>query len=97
VTLFRALRELLINVAKHAAAREARVRIECEEGLLRVIVEDDGQGFDPDEESEGFGLLSLRDRLQHLGGRLDIESAPGRGARISAVVPLLRPDPSALR
>ncbi|MBW2420744.1 MAG: PAS domain S-box protein [Deltaproteobacteria bacterium] len=97
VTLFRAARELLINVAKHAEVDQALLDISHGEGLVRVSVEDCGIGFDLDEGADGFGLLSLRDRLQHLGGSLEIESAPGSGSRITALVPELRSGESAPR
>jgi PAS domain S-box-containing protein len=93
VTLFRALRELLINVAKHADVDAARVDISSGEGLVQVRVEDAGCGFDPTEENGGFGVLSLRDRLEHLGGKLEVDSEPGRGTRITAAVQQLRPNP----
>ena len=93
VTLFRSLRELLINVAKHARVRAARVRIEPNDGVARVIVEDDGIGFDQaasaDEPGQGgFGLFSIRERLRHLGCRFEIRSAPGQGTAITLEVPV---------
>lgn len=82
VTLFRALRELLINVARHAGCREARVRIARDEAGAEVEVEDGGVGFDPASVSGGFGLRSLRDRVEHMGGSVKIDAAPGRGTRV---------------
>ncbi|MBW2420498.1 MAG: PAS domain S-box protein [Deltaproteobacteria bacterium] len=87
VSLFRALRELLINVAKHAEVDAAKVSIHSENQRVIVRVEDRGCGFDPDQERGGYGLLSLRERVEHMGGTLKIESAPGEGTRIVVTAP----------
>ncbi len=94
--LFTAVRELLINSAKHAAASEAVVRMSRGGDRIRIEVSDDGVGFDPAQaasaraESPGhpFGLFSIRERLGPLGGTLMIDSAPGRGTRATVVAPL---------
>ena len=86
ITLFRAVRELLINVARHAGAAEASVRIRCEEGRAAIEVEDHGVGFDPGATS-GFGLRSVRDRVEHMGGEVRIDSRPGAGTKIRASAP----------
>jgi len=88
VTLFRAMREFLINVTKHAGVTEARVRIGREGSMARVTVEDAGVGFRSQAETRGFGLLALRERLSQLGGSLDIASVPGGGTKIVASAPL---------
>lgn len=85
--LFRGMRELLINVARHAHTDKARVQIEHEAGAVAVLVEDRGAGFDAAQPA-GFGLFGIRDRLQRLGGRLELESAPGDGTRARMIVPL---------
>jgi len=86
VTLFRALRELLINVAKHAGVKKAHVRIAQEAGMARVAVDDAGIGFS-ESGPQGFGLLALRERLGQLGGSLDIASVPGGGTKVVASAP----------
>lgn len=86
--LFRSLRELLINVARHARTDKARVRMIREDAALAITVEDGGSGFDREANSGGFGLVSVRERVEGLGGRLDIESEPHRGTRVRMVVPL---------
>jgi len=92
--VFGAVRELLINVARYADARHVRVSTVREGDLLKACVEDDGIGFDPTSigpaggEGAGFGLFSIRERVKHLGGRFEIESAPGRGSRFTLVVPM---------
>jgi PAS domain S-box-containing protein len=96
VSLFRAMRELLINVTKHAEVREARVRIWQEGGMARVGVEDSGVGFSVETSRRGFGLLALRERLEQLGGGLDIESVMGSGTRVVASLPLLSIPPDVM-
>lgn len=89
ITLFRAARELLINVRKHAGAPRARVQIWREGEMARVAVEDEGPGFDPEAARGGFGLLALRERLGQLGGNLAIGTdASGTGSRVVVSVPL---------
>lgn len=91
VLLYRAVRELLINVAKHAGARRTRVAMERGPTALRITVEDDGQAFDPRAVgSRGLGLSAIRERLAHLGGEMRIDSAAGRGTRVTLVAPLER-------
>lgn len=89
--LFRAARELLVNAVKHAEA--ARIELRCETGPdgLRISVVDDGRGFDPERVEPsadgGFGLCAVRERIEHLDGRLELDSAPGRGCRAALVLP----------
>jgi CheY-like chemotaxis protein len=93
VFLFDAIREILFNVVKHSGVKKARV--ECFRGsddLIRVVVSDEGKGFDPanlkmGERSEGLGLFSIQQRLKHMGGRMEIDSAPDSGTRITIVGP----------
>jgi signal transduction histidine kinase len=79
--------EALTNVAKHAGAQGANVTARVDDSLLRVQVRDDGVGG---ARADGSGLLGLNDRVAALGGRLEIESAPGAGTRIVATLPLWR-------
>lgn len=89
VVLFLAIRELLINAAKHAEARRVCLRLEGRPDAIRVAVEDDGSGFDPSAPlaTDGFGLFSLTERVRSLGGTVDIRSAPRRGTTIELSVP----------
>jgi PAS domain S-box-containing protein len=97
VLLFRAVRELLFNVLKHAQASSTKVRMRRVGEQLRIIVEDNGVGFAPEKLSaasgkiEGFGLFSIRERLNYFGGRMEIESAPGEVTRVILSLPL-QPD-----
>jgi signal transduction histidine kinase len=96
VFLFRDVRELLMNVVKHAQAKKVKVSIRRVADQIQVSVEDDGWGFDPDKVSEtavkkgAFGLFSIRQRLEQLGGLLEIKSAPGQGANVTITAPLKR-------
>jgi signal transduction histidine kinase len=95
VTLFRALRELLVNVAKHAGASEAYVGIWRDRDVARISVEDSGVGFAPEARHQGFGLLALRDRVAQMGGSVEIESAVGHGTRTMVSVPIAACDADA--
>jgi len=92
--LFRAVRELLINIAKHARTDRAAVSIRREGKTVGIAVADQGRGFDASafgdgfSRTGGFGLFSIKERLGHLGGRLLIESSPGRGTRVTLTAPL---------
>jgi PAS domain S-box-containing protein len=89
VILFRSIRELLINAAKHAGARRVRLRLRRRAGQWRASVEDDGVGMDPNVgQVRGSGLISIHERLSHVGGSMHIASAPGRGTTIDLCVPL---------
>lgn len=93
VLLFEAAREFLFNVVKHAGVERARVAVRREAGRLLVVVEDDGKGFDAGaavrgRPGGGYGLPQLRRRLRLIGGRLELDSAPGAGTRATAAVPL---------
>jgi PAS domain S-box-containing protein len=93
VLLYRSVRELLINVAKHANAKVARILLERTDTELYVTVEDDGDGFDPSvlnapsRRPRGFGVMSIRERLRHIGGRFEIQSRDGRGTKVTLVAP----------
>ncbi|MGA2380726.1 MAG: response regulator, partial [Spirochaetia bacterium] len=98
VTLLQSVRELLFNVVKHAGVREAYVElVRGPDGCVRVTVSDEGAGFDPEKAhapglaSGGIGLFSIRERLDVIGGGMKIESAAGRGSRLTVWVPA---DPS---
>ena len=92
--LFDSARELLLNAIKHSGVSEARVVLgHTSDGGTILTVEDDGRGFDPAEPPSrmgadgGLGLFSIQQRLAYLGGRLEIDSAPGRGAVITLLAP----------
>jgi PAS domain S-box-containing protein len=91
--LFQAVRELLLNVAKHAEASHAQVSMAQRSDSLEITVADDGVGFDAGRvlslaEPSGFGLFNIRERLELLGGRLQIRSSPERGTTAVVAAPL---------
>jgi len=93
VLLFRFVRELMLNIVKHARARHAQVNIKRDGPEVLIKVEDDGVGMDDSQigsKSGGFGLFSIRERLHYLGGRLEVESLPRGGTRATLRVPLQR-------
>jgi len=87
--LFRGLRELLINVTRHAGTDRAEVRMLREPGRIVVAVNDGGTGFDAaTRRLTGFGITHLDEQLERLGGKLEIDSTPGRGTRVRMLAPL---------
>lgn len=94
--LFRAVRELLINVHKHAGTARATLVAELRDGVLQVCVEDAGVGLDnlsaALQRTDAFGLFSIRERVLFLGGSTDIDSAPGRGMKVTIRMPVLPPN-----
>jgi signal transduction histidine kinase len=87
--LFRIVQEALSNSRKHAAASYVTVNLIVEEAAVRIIIEDNGKGFDPAArwKSTGFGLTSMRERAERIGGSLRIDSSPGKGTRVTVEVP----------
>jgi PAS domain S-box-containing protein len=89
VSLFRIAQEALQNAVKHSAAREISVHVSGDSMQIRLLVADDGKGFDPLlPRFGGLGLLTMRERVVMIGGDLRIESAPNKGATIEAIVPI---------
>lgn len=86
--LYRIVQEALENVAQHAGARHASVLLLRRGENVSAIVEDDGRGFDPVVEHGGYGLSVIRERVNLLGGRLNVESREGGGTTIVAEVPV---------
>jgi len=99
VLLFRSVRELLINTAKHAGVKQATVRLTCDQGLLQIVVRDES-GFDlaasqePSLAATGnilsskIGLLTIRERMKALNGRFDFASAPKQGTTATLTLPI---------
>ena len=99
VLVFQSVRELLLNAVKHAGSKRASVIAAGGEGLLKIVVADTGVGFDPitltsqrsAAMSSKFGLFSIRQRMEALGGRLELYSKPGEGTRATLMLPLSNP------
>ena len=98
-SVYRVVQEALTNIARHAHARAGRVRVKTEAQTLEVTIADDGVGFDAADverpgRRRGLGLLGMRERVSQLRGRIDIQSAPGRGTTIAVELPRVdRPAP----
>jgi two-component system, NarL family, sensor histidine kinase DegS len=89
VMLFRAIQELLGNAARHGQGTAVKVMLDMGEERVRVSVDDNGRGFDPDVVQQGasLGLKLIRERSEMLGGSFEMDSAVGKGARIAFAVP----------
>jgi two-component system sensor kinase len=90
--LFRIVQEALTNVGRHSRASEASIVLVSSGDSVRVVVEDDGIGFDVDRDRQGrsLGLTGMRERARLAGGRLTVDSQPGRGTTVMAEVPVVR-------
>ena len=92
VGLYRVAREALLNALRHAGARHVSIRLHVEPDLATLSVEDDGRGFEVTRRepvrSEAFGMVGMCERIRLLGGEFTVESAPGAGTRVRAMVPL---------
>jgi two-component system nitrate/nitrite sensor histidine kinase NarX len=93
IQVLRVIQEALANVRKHARATTARVRVtDAEPDGLMIVIEDDGRGFDPTaavrvHRDGGYGLQTMRERVELSGGSLRVDSSPGEGTRVIAIVP----------
>jgi len=96
IFLYRAVSELLTNVAKHAQTKKAHVSIQKYNSTIRITVEDYGAGFNPspsqshDDKNRGVGLFLINERLEQLGGQIEIQSQPNRGTQVTLVAPFSR-------
>jgi two-component system nitrate/nitrite sensor histidine kinase NarX len=91
IHVIRVIQEALTNTRKHARARHVTVRATTRDGFVAFVVEDDGRGFNLADvalsHEGGFGLQAMRERMELIGGSLSIDSAPGQGTRVTALVP----------
>jgi two-component system sensor histidine kinase ComP len=95
--IFRIVQELITNAKKHAGASAVSVKLSASGGSLLIQYEDDGSGFDQNAgaargllTSSGLGLEQMRTRILHLGGRLEMQSAPGEGVKATILIPILK-------
>jgi signal transduction histidine kinase len=87
-TLYRIVQEALTNVLKHAEASRVTVLMTYSDAVVRLVVQDDGRGFDTDLIRDGgVGLLGMRERVALVGGRLTVESTEGAGTMLTVEVP----------
>jgi len=91
IQLLRIIQEALANIRKHSGASRAWVRFEADEAGAVITIEDDGQGFDPSriwqDRQEHFGLQTMRERAESVGGTLHILTQPGQGVRMTVQLP----------
>ena len=94
--LYRIAQEALQNVVRHAEASTVTVQLRDDDGLVRLVIADDGRGFDPDpvaspdggdDPARGYGLVGMRERAELIGATLTVASRPGRGTRVEVAVP----------
>ncbi|MEH2315868.1 sensor histidine kinase [Nostoc sp.] len=88
--IYRITQESLTNISKYAQATEVKLELTEMRGNLRLIIQDNGRGFDLRQNTTGFGLHSMRDRTLAIGGEFNINSAPGSGCKITVNIPLTR-------
>jgi signal transduction histidine kinase len=86
--VYRLIQEALTNVVKHASASHVTVTAKEADGEIQIIISDDGTGFDTSATTRGRGLTGMRERIELLGGEIEVSSEPGRGTEIHARVPL---------
>ncbi|MBI3195709.1 MAG: PAS domain S-box protein [Ignavibacteriae bacterium] len=91
--LFQAVREIFVNIIKHAEAKNVTIKLFSDGTSFYIGIFDDGVGFDTDKmpastNGGGFGLFNIRQRLENIGGKLDISSTPGKGTRVTIIAPL---------
>ena len=86
IAIYRIIQEAFTNIFKHAEATEVKIKIQ-EFQNLQLIIYDNGKGFNPNQNTTGFGLQSMRDRTLAVGGSLNMETAPNAGCKITAIFP----------
>ena len=91
--LFRCVRELLINVIKHAGASQVKINVVNQNGVLVISLYDNGCGFSYNPEifhtqEAGFGLFSIHERIDSIGGSMELDSSPGKGTKVELFLPL---------
>lgn len=87
--VFQILQEGVTNALKHSQGKQVSVRVSDDDGMVRVIVQDQGEGFDPKARigEDHVGMKLMHERAAEVGGRIEVDSAPGRGTRLEAIIP----------
>jgi signal transduction histidine kinase len=88
ISIYRMAQESINNVLKHANASEAILELKREAATVRFSLFDNGRGFVRLERPSGHGLLGIAERVRLLGGQFEVQSAPGRGTRLTAIIPV---------
>ena len=86
IHLYRILQESLNNISRHAQATQVDISLQSTPNNLHLSISDNGSGFD-NKTTQGFGLLGIRERIESLNGTLQINSQPGHGTKLTAIIP----------
>jgi signal transduction histidine kinase len=86
--LFRIVQEALANVTRHSLAENVEITLLFNQDHLILTISDDGQGFDLESEPHGFGLRSMKQRVEGMGGQMTIDTAPGQGTTLTGDIPI---------
>lgn len=87
IALYRIIQEQLNNTLKHSEAKNAKIRLSCTNGFIRLIIKDDGVGYDTAKQAKGIGLINITERVNLYNGKMQITSAPGKGCCLDIVLP----------
>src|SRR4029453_18872184 len=85
--VFLVFKESINNMVKHSGLTESKIEFVLNDREFKLTISDNGRGFDPALESDGHGLMSMRERTHAIGGQLNVESKPGKGTIITLTVP----------
>jgi signal transduction histidine kinase len=88
IAIYRIVQEALTNVSKHSGATQVTILLQTKTRLLHLAIDDNGRGFNPKQNTTGFGLQGMRERTTALGGQIQIKSQPGCGCQVIADIPL---------
>lgn len=88
INIYRILQEQFRNIIEHSRAKTVVMTLETDDRHVELIIDDDGIGFDPNQQVNGIGLINIRERVKHLHGQCEIITAPGKGCRLHITIPL---------
>ena len=88
INIYRILQEQFRNIIEHSRAKTVVMTLETDDRHVELIIDDDGIGFDPNQQVDGIGLINIRERAKHLHGQCEIITAPGKGCRLHITIPL---------
>jgi len=86
INVYRIIQEQLNNILKHAQANTVMIELNKEEAQIRLLVADNGKGFDPQKRRDGVGISNIISRAELYNGRVEIDSAPGKGCRLEVIL-----------
>jgi len=91
LNIYRLIQEQLNNIVKHAGAKQINVSVQQDNGIIDIVVADDGKGFDVNKKRTGIGISNMMNRVESFNGEVAIESSPGNGCKISFKIPFKMP------